>query len=150
MDPETDYPYPIAVALEGLRRAEDGGVDARLPALLRVHDAVVRTLALLSLASYVDRGPQSASVDMLLQRRFLAKALGSGDWGDLLHQLVRPLRSAPDRCAFPELVTFWISPTGRLTQHAQALSRMAPLRAKWEQQRLGLGPKQASSSGSRA
>jgi hypothetical protein len=143
MHPEPAYPYPIAVALAALASAEaTDDVDARFGALLDVQESVVRMLALLGLASYVDRGPQSASVDMLLQRRFLAKAQAAADWGDLLHQLVRPLRSSADRCALPDLVRFWIKATGRLTPHAQALSRMATLRAKWEQRRLNSGEAQ--------
>lgn len=139
MHPLTDYPYPVAVALDALQRVERGGdIESRFNALLGVQEGVVRTLAILALTSYVDHGPQSASVDMLLQRRFLAKGLKASDWGDLLHQLVRPLRSSPDRCALPELVRYWIKATGRLTPHAQALSRIATVRAKWESRKLGL------------
>ncbi len=135
-------PYPIAVTWTGLRTAEEEGHGERdvFDALVLLHDAILRLVALVAVSDYVRRARDAArpEADELLRSRFLSKPVSLGTWNALAAELLRLHVAAPAAFAVPELVGLWFDGgrRPRPSAHARAIEDFVADRNDWAHVRL--------------
>lgn len=139
-DPRIDrLPYPIAVPWSRLHDAVREGRNEfkTFERLEQVVEAMLRTLALVGVSAYLERGPLRDDIDSALRAQIVGKPLLLSGWLNMLDQILQPFRTAPDAFPLPDLVRFWLQRAGSPSRAAETVRQFLAVRNRARHGGLG-------------
>jgi hypothetical protein len=135
--PETArLPFPMAVTWARVEASKNAEPATQLDALKDFHSTFIRTLALVSLAAYIERGVKDTAVDRRLAT-LLDRPPALGTWFHLTEDLIKAQRTREGSSLVAELSSFWLHGKSGRSDSASTLLDWITVRNQWAHEKLG-------------